>query len=388
MIERRLTKKIEAHLEHFPAVAILGPRQVGKTTLAKYVAPLVKKPTIHLDLERPSQLKSLTSNPEVYLDQHKDKCIIIDEVQRLPSLFPLLRPMIDDHRVPGRFLLLGSASPTLLKESSESLAGRIIYTELSSLNLLEVNPAKDFYHLWLYGGFPEPFSKKDVSKIEDWYTSFLNTYFERDLKMLGLNLTTDILLRTFSMMAHMQGSLCNISQLSKSLTVNRRTLERILEFFKSSYMIRRLPPFFVNVKKRLVKSPKYYIRDSGVLHHTLHIHTLKQLFEHPVLGSSWEGFVIEQVASLGLDMVPYFYRTQAGAECDLVLVKGHTPIVCIEAKMTNTPTMTKSFASSLQDLKTKENFIVTPALDNPYQLKENVTVCGLPWLLDHLTRDF
>ncbi len=153
-------------------------------------------------------------------------------------------------------------------------------------------------------------------------------------------------------------------------------------------MIRRLPPFFINAKKRLVKSPKYYIRDNGILHHTLDVHTLKQLFEHPILGSSWEGFVIEQVASLGLNMVPYFYRTQAGAECDLVLVKGHKPIVCIEAKMTNTPKMTKSLASSLQDLETTENFIVTPSPNDPYPLKENVNVCNLAWLLNYLKTNF
>lgn len=387
MIERRLARKIEESLEEFPAVAILGPRQIGKTTLARHIAPLVKKSTIYLDLERPSHLKSLASNPEVYLDQHKEKCIIIDEVQRFPSLFPLLRSIIDEYRVPGRFLLLGSASPTLLKESSESLAGRIIYTELASLNLLEVNFEKDLYHLWLHGGFPEPFCKKDTSKIQDWYISFLNTYFERDLKLLGLNLTSDILLRTFSMMAHMQGALCNISQLSKSLAINRRTLERIIDFFNRSYMIRRLPPLFSNVKKRLVKSPKYYIRDTGILHHTLDIHTLKHLFEHPILGSSWEGMVVEQVASLGLNLVPYFYRTQAGAECDLVLVRGHKPVVCIEAKITNTPKMTKSLTSSLADLGTAHNYIVIPSCEHPYSLKKGgVTVCNLHWLLAHLEK--
>lgn len=387
MIKRKLTQKILDSLANFPAVAILGPRQVGKTTLAKYIAPLLKKPTIHIDLEKPSQQRSLTDNPEVFLDQHKDKCIIIDEVQRLPALFPLLRPMIDDHRVAGRFILLGSASPTLLKGSSESLAGRIIYTELNPLILSEVDPVKDFYHLWLHGGFPEPFMKKNPSIIQDWYESFLNTYFERDLNMLGLGLSSTLLSRTFSMLAHMQGALCNISQLSKSLAINRKTVERIIEFFRSSYMLRRLPPFFMNVKKRLVKSPKYYIRDTGVLHHTLDIHTSKELLEHPIIGSSWEGFVIEQVVNLDIGLTPYFYRTQAGAECDLVLVRGHKPVVCIEAKMTNTPKMTKSLASSLKDLQTSQNYIVIPSCDYPYVLKEGTTVCSLPWLLSNLQKN-
>ncbi len=386
MIERRLAKKIQSNLANFPAVAILGPRQVGKTTLAKYLAPSLQKPTIHLDLEKPSHLKSISGNPEVYFEEHRDKCIIIDEVQRLPSLFPLLRPMIDDHRVPGRFLLLGSSSPTLLKESSESLAGRIIYTELSPLNLLEIDSSHDFYHLWVHGGFPEPFSKKDILQLQDWHTSFLNTYFERDLKILGLNLPPDVLSRTFSMLSYMQGSLCNITQLSKSLSINRKTLERILEFFQSSYMVRRLPPFFVNMKKRLVKSPKYFIRDSGILHHTLDIYTLKQLFEHPIVGSSWEGFVIEQVISLGINLVPYFYRTQAGAECDLILARGHKAVICIEAKMTNTPKMTKSLSSSLSDLNPEQGYIVVPSCEHPYPLKGGTTVCSLPWLLNKLKR--
>ena len=384
MIKRRLTQKILDSLANFPAVAILGPRQVGKTTLAKHISPLLKKPTMHIDLEKPSQLKSLTDNPEVFLDQHKDKCIIIDGVQRLPSLFPLLRPMIDAHRVAGRFILLGSASPTLLKDSSESLAGRIFYTELNPLSLSEVDPVKDFYQLWLHGGFPEPFVKKDPTIIRDWYDSFLNTYFERDLNMLGLSLSPTLLSRTFSMMAHMQGGLCNISQLSKSLAIHRNTVERIIEFFKSSYMLRRLPPFFINVKKRLVKSPKYYIRDTGVLHHTLGIHTSKELLEHPIIGSSWEGFVVEQVTNLNTRLAPYFYRTQAGAECDLVLVRGHKPVICIEAKMTNTPKMTKSLTSSLQDLQTSQNYIVIPSCDYPYTLKQGTTVCSLPWLLSNI----
>lgn len=388
MIERNLTKKIELYLADFPAVALLGPRQVGKTTLAKYIVPKLEKPSIYLDLERPSQLEPLMKNPEAFLEQHKDKCLIIDEVQRYPALFPILRPMIDEYRFPGRFLLLGSASPTLLKESSESLAGRIMYTELCPLGLVEVGGHARQRDLWLNGGFPEPFSKKSASKRENWYASFLRTYFEKDLKMLGLNLNAHILSRTFTMMGYMQGGLCNLSQLSNSLATDRRTIERILEFFTSSYMLRRLSPFSLNVKKRLVKSPKYYIRDSGLLHHTLGIHTWQELFENPILGSSWEGFVVEQVMSLGLNLLPYFYRTQAGAECDLVLVQGNQAVVCIEAKMSNTPKMTKSLLSSLEDLKTEKNFIVTPSTEHPYPLKEGTTACNLTWLLNFLQENF
>ena len=383
MIERFLLEKVREFLAAFPVVAILGPRQVGKTTLAKALAPKLKKETIYLDLERPSHFKALASNPEVYLEKHKNFSIIIDEVQRFPGLFPILRPMVDEYRVPGRFLLLGSASPTLLKDSSESLAGRIMYTELSTLNLIEVN---ELYDLWLRGGFPEPFSMKDAIKRENWYSSFLRTYFERDLKSLGLNTRSDLVSRTFSMMAHMQGGLCNMSRLSNSLASDRRTIEKILHFFVSSYMVRKLEPFFPNVKKRLVKSPKYYIRDSGVLHYTLGVNTLKQLFEHPALGFSWEGFVIDQILNMGLNMLPYFYRTQAGAECDLVLVKGNQPCISIEAKITNTPKMTKSFSESIHALETKENYIVVPSCDYPYMVKANAMVCNLTWLLENLKK--
>lgn len=381
MIERKLTYQIQNYLDTFPAVAILGPRQIGKTTLARFIAPLLKKPFIHLDLERPSDFNILQNNPEVFFAKNKDKCIIIDEVQRLPSLFPLLRPMIDEYRVAGRFLLLGSASPSLLKESSESLAGRIVYTELTSLNLLELPGDTDLYKLWFSGGFPIPFSEKNVSNIKVWQESFMRTYFERDLRLLGLNLSPDLLSRTFSMIAHMQGSPSNLSNLSKSLGIDRRTVERILQFFISSYMIRRLSPFHLNIKKRLVKSPKYYVRDSGMFHHSLYINSLNELLSNPSLGSSWEGFVIEQVISLCSDTMPYFYRTQAGAECDLVLAQGHVAKVCIEAKVSNTPKVTKSLLASIKDLKSKENYIVVPFCKNPYSISENIIVCDLFWLL-------
>lgn len=388
MVPRTLEKQLRDVITQFPVIVILGPRQAGKTTLAKRITPFIKKQTIHLDLENPSDFSILEENPENYFDLNKDKCIIIDEVQRLPSLFPRLRPIIDNYKKPGRFILLGSANPTILKGSSESLAGRVVYMELTPFHLLELSPTKDMLSLWLRGGFPEPFLMKSLKYVKLWHRSFLNTYFERDLPLLGLNISPRILARTFTMFAHMQGGLCNISTLSRSLGIGRRKVEEIMQFFTSSYLLRELLPFYTNNKKRLIKTPKYYIRDSGLFHHTLHIDTLNDLWEHHCIGASWEGFIIEQIASLGLDLVPYFYRTRAGTECDLVLVRGNTPLVTIEAKISEAPSMTKSIMNSIHDLGTKENYIVVPSCKNPYPLKEKSVVCGLPWLLSTLKKKY
>ncbi len=386
MIERRLTPKIIEYIENFPSIAVLGPRQIGKTTLVKHIAPFLKKETLYIDLEKPSDSIVLEKNPEIFFSNNKDKCIIIDEIQRMPSLFALLRPMIDEHRVSGRFILLGSASPTILKECSESLAGRIIYTELSSLNILELPKGKntDMHKLWLYGGFPEVYLKNNNNEIYNWHESFIRTYFERDIKLLGLNISYDILSRVFSMIGHLQGSTLNISHLSKSIGVDRRTIEKILEYFVSSYILRRLPPFFINIKKRLVKSPKYYIRDNGLYHHMLNIKTFNELLKNPCIGPSWEGFITEQILTILKRAIPYFYRTQAGAECDIVLVEGFQPTICIEAKAANVPKVTKGFVSTISDLNTKENYIVIPNCSNPYQIKSNIMVCDLEYLLKKL----
>ncbi|MCP3659952.1 MAG: ATP-binding protein [Bacteroidetes bacterium] len=386
MIERKLTSNIIKYINKFPSVAVLGPRQIGKTTLLKHIANILKKETLYIDLEKPSDSVLLEKNPESFFLTNKDKCIIIDEIQRMPSLFALLRPMIDEHRVPGRFILLGSASPTILKECSESLAGRIIYTELSGLNILElpkINNA-NINKLWLYGGFPEIYLRNNSDEIYNWHESFIRTYFERDIKLLGLNISYDILSRVFSMISHLQSSTLNISHLSKSIGIDRRTIEKILEYFAGSYIIRKLSPFYINVKKRLVKSPKYYIRDNGLYHHTLNIKSFNELLRNPYIGPSWEGFVIEQILTTVKRSIPYFYRTQAGAECDIVLVDGFKPSICIEAKASDVPKVTKGFVSSISDLNTEENYIIIPNCNNPYQIKENIMVCDLEYLLKKL----
>ncbi len=373
MIERKLHSRILDLLEHFPSVAILGPRQIGKTTLAKSLMASIKQETIYLDLELPVDVNRL-SNPQLFFEGNKDKCVIIDEIQRVPDLFPVIRAVIDQHRVPGRFILLGSASPKLLKQSSETLAGRIVYTELTGLLINEVN--KDTNNLWIKGGFPEPYLIKNQTILQEWYQSFIRTYIERDLPLLGLRVDTLLLNRLLNMLAHSHGSLLNQSNLSKSIGVSGPTISKYIGFFENAFILRLLPPWYANIKKRLVKSPKAYLRDSGILHHLLGINNLNNILGHPILGQSWEGFVVEQIINSSRAGILFsFYRTAMGAECDLIVSKGLEILACVEIKFSDTPKTTKSFTTAIQDLQSLNNFIVVPNCPEPYKIKENITVC-------------
>jgi len=340
-----------------------------------------------LDLERASDRGALEANAETYLKSYEDHLIIIDEVQRMPEIFQTLRPLVDSHRIPGRFLLLGSANPDLVGNSAESLAGRICYTELSGFNFLEVQDDIELNKLWLDGGFPDPCLSTDPVFVHDWRRSFLSTYFERDLVgNLELDVLPTQLERLFSVLSYMQGSVSNVSNLSRSLGIDRRKIEKAIDFMIRSYTIRKLLPFHVNNKKRLVKSPKYYIRDSGLFHEQVKLYNFDQLFRSPLLGASWEGFVLEQIASLDLGLSPYFYRTQAGTECDLVLVRGNVPVFCIESKISSTPKISKGLIESYKDLNPKKTFIVVPNCPNPYPLHKDIEVCNLPFVLNFLKK--
>ncbi|MBU2650699.1 MAG: ATP-binding protein [Bacteroidetes bacterium] len=377
MIERSLQSRILKLLEHFPAVAIVGPRQIGKTTLAKSLISSIAKETIYLDLELPLDANIL-SNPQVFFQNNPDKCIILDEIQRIPELFPVIRAVIDQHRVPGRFIILGSASPELLKQSSETLAGRIVYTELSGLLVNEVNEIQKTNELWIKGGFPEPFLMNDQEFISEWHHSFLLTYFERDLPLLGLKTDTSLLRRLLQMLAYNQGMLLNLANYSKSLGISSPTISRYIDFFENAFIIRLLQPWHLNIRKRLVKSPKTYLRDSGILHHLFGIQSYNKILGHPVLGYSWEGFVIEQIINASRPGISFsFYRTAEGAECDLVLSRGMEILACVEVKFTDAPKTTRSLTTAIQDLQSENNFIIVPDTPEPYILKENVTVCNL-----------
>ena len=381
MITRNLQSRINKLLTHFPAVAILGPRQIGKTTLAKALIKNIDKDVIYLDLELPGDLSKL-DNPQLFFESNKDSCIIIDEVQRRPDLFPVIRSVIDQHRVPARFVILGSASPDLLKQSSESLAGRIVYTELTGLLIDEIDNNHKVNDLWLLGGFPEPFRMTDKELIKEWHHSFILTYIERDLPSLGLSAEPRILNNLLQMIAHNHGMLLNLANFSRSLGVSSPSVSKYIGFFENAFILRLLTPWFANVKKRIIKSPKVYLRDSGILHYLHGINDLNQILGHPILGNSWEGFVIEQIISfLNPGIAASFYRTAEGAECDLILSRGLEVLACIEIKFTDAPKTTKGFTTAVQDLACRNNYIIVPKCTEPWLLRKDVTVCDSVWFI-------
>lgn len=358
---------------NFPAVAIVGPRQVGKTSLAKHISSLWERPTVYLDLENPADFNKF-SDPQLFLEPLKDYTVILDEVQRVPQLFPLLRGLIDSHRVTGRFILLGSASPELIRDTSESLAGRIAYFELAPLSYPEIKHIASYQSHWLRGGFPNSLLAKDDETSLEWRDNFIQTYLERDLPLLGLNANPILTRRLWTMLAHWNGNLLNNESLGNSLGISSPTLKRYLDFFESSYLIRRLQPWFSHIPKRLIKTPKIYIRDTGILHALLAIGRFDQLQGHPTLGASWETYILQEIAAL----LPsrhelYFYRTQDGTEADVLIVKAGIPDILVEIKYSSTPSITKSLQIAAKDLKTRRNIIIAPVLEG-YPLRDGFEV--------------
>ena len=374
MIHRKRLKSVMQGLNTRPAVVLLGPRQVGKTTLA--FAMVEEVDAVYLDLESPADQRQI-SDPEFFFEQNNTRLVVIDEVQKAPALFEILRSQIDKNRRQGRknsqFLLLGSASNDLLQQSSESLAGRVSYQELSPLTLDESDELV-LEQLWVNGGFPESYLQKDISI--DWRQDFIRTYLERDIPALGVRIPAETLRRFWTMLAHHQSQLFNASQIGGSLGVKGQTAARYLDLLVDLMLVRRLPPWSSNVGKRLVKSPKVYIRDSGVLHALLGIGTLNELLAHPINGASWEGFVIENIMScLPSTASAFFYRTQAGAEIDLLLNIGQETWA-IEIKRSLAPTVSRGFYSACEDLGLIHRFLVYPGADT-YKLKDSITVVSL-----------
>lgn len=381
MITRLLENKIVSVLKHFPAVAILGARQTGKTTLSKMIMDSIPKECIYIDLENPEDIAMLT-DPLSFFNANEEKCIILDEIQRKPDLFPLLRSVIDKNRKPARFIILGSASSELLFMSSETLTGRIVYKEMTPFVFPEINKNIVIHDHWLYGGFPQPCLINDDEFRQNWFRSFFTTYVERDFRLLGLNANPDNLSRFFMMLAHSNGNVMNKNTFSKSLELNQPTISNYLQYFERAFLLRILPSWHYNLKKRLVKSPKTYIRDSGLLHYLLRIKDYNSLLGHYVLGNSWEGYIIEQIiACLDRGFDYYYYRTQDGTECDLIITDNVKPISCIEIKFTSTPKRTKGFLTSIKDLETNANFLIIPECRQPYKIDPKITVCDLPQFL-------
>lgn len=380
MITRSAERDILELVKYFPCVAIIGPRQVGKTTLAKIIRQKLEKPSVYLDLETISDYAKL-SDAETYLGEHENKTVIIDEVQRLPGLFPLFRALIDAKREPARFILLGSASPDLIRDSSESLAGRIAYHELTPFILEEIIKEHTIRDLWLSGGFPDAFLHKAPWQV--WMNNFVKTYLERDLPNLGFSAEPIKAERMWIMLAHNHGNLINYSDISRSLELSSVTVKKYIDFLEKAFLVRQIRPYTLNIKKRLVKSPKIYVRDSGVLHYLLGIESFEDLHSNPKMGSSWEGFVIDQIfAKLKVGRRLSFYRTHDGSEIDLVIEKGGKPYAAIEIKYGSDVRPSKGNLLAIQSLGTIHNFIVTAGSDE-YSLSNGFRVCSLQAFLQN-----
>ena len=389
MIKRRLETQIIEALERSPSVALLGPRQVGKTTIALNISETT--PSVYLDLENRRDLQKV-QDIEAFHVENSDKLIVLDEVQRLPEIFASLRGIIDQERRKGnkvgQFLFLGSASIDLLQQSSESLAGRIAYMELHPIDATEYadNSLDKLNSLWVRGGFPESLLSASDQDSLDWRYDFIKTYLERDIPQLGPRIPAETLERFWTMLAHNQGSVLNASHLARNLDVSGTTIGRYLDLMTDLLLVRRLKPWTVNVGKRLVKSPKIYVRDSGITHALLNIADYNSLLGHPVVGGSWEGFVVENIMAVAPPRVQsYYYGTPRGAEIDLVLEFPGGAKWAIEIKRNSAPSISKGFYSGCEDIKPDRRFVVYSGLES-FSIGEGITAMSLPNLMQELLK--
>ncbi|MBP9093426.1 ATP-binding protein [bacterium] len=394
MIQRSAYNKIIDLLDIFPAVCILGPRQIGKTTLAHQISESFQKQqkSIYLDLEDEEDRVKL-NDPIYYFKTHEGCLIVLDEIQRMPEIFAVLRGVIDRRRrageSSGQFLILGSASLDLLKQSSESLAGRLAYQELGGISASEIEHSKKLSQsigidkLWMRGGFPNSLLAKSDADSFKWRKSFVRTYLEREIPQIGPRIPAATLRRLWTMLAHQQGGQLNVVQLASSLDLSPRSTRRYIELLEDLLLVRTLRPWFSNIGKRLVKAPKVYIRDSGLMHTLLGLASMDDLLGHAAYGTSWEGFVLENLLNiLPDDASPWFYRTAAGAEIDLVIETGKRRIA-IEIKRSLAPKLTKGFYLGCEDIKATERFVVYPGLEK-FPLSKDETAIPLPLMMNRL----
>lgn len=386
MLDRKAFEIVRQALSHQAAVALMGPRQVGKTTLALMVGEA--QGALYLDLEDIAERDKL-SNATAFLSAYEDRLVILDEIHRVPDLFLTLRGLIDQGRRKGlrtgRFLLLGSASLDLMRQSGESLAGRISYVDMTPLTVSEV-PPEATENLWVRGGFPDSFLASDEQQSLSWRKDLLRTYLERDVPMFGSRVPVETLRRFWTMLAHNQGTLINASRLAAGLEVSSQTVSRYTDLLVDLLLVRRLQPYHVNVGKRLVKSPKVYIRDTGLLHALLNIADRDSLLGHPVVGASWEGFVIENLINAAPVLsVPGFYRTSGGAEIDLVLELPGGERWAIEVKRSRAAKPARGFYEACEDIKPAKRFVVHAGSER-FPISEDVQAIGLRELADNLSQ--
>lgn len=393
MIERDCYIKLIDALQAMPVVALLGPRQVGKTTLALSIESVLNKPVTYLDLELDSDFNKLT-DPESYLSRFSGELLIIDEVQRKPDLFRILRGLVDIRRRNGertcQYLLLGSASRDLLQQSSESLAGRIRYLELSPFSVSEVQQYDPLgfqaEKLWFRGGFPDSYLAVSETESWNWRSDFIATYVERDIPLMGPQIPATKLRRFWTMLAHYHGQQVVFSELGKSLEVSHTTARNYLDLLTDFYMVRQIQPWSGNTKKRLVKSPKIYLRDSGLLHRLLNISDFDALLGNPVVGASWEGFVIENIILTIDDRWRYsYYRSSNQAEIDLVLETPQQEIWAVEVKRGSAPKPSRGFYEACTDIKPDKKYILYGGKER-YPISDEVEVIGLQEFISSIVK--
>ncbi|MCY4077890.1 MAG: ATP-binding protein [Acidobacteria bacterium] len=385
MIDRLIQTTVTARLRQFPAVALIGPRQVGKTTLARRLAGAADG-SVYLDLEDPADRAKL-ADAAGYLRASRRRLVVIDEVQRAPGLFEVLRVLIDERiragERSGQFLILGSAAPDLLRQSGESLAGRIAYLELAPLDVREAGGDLTS-RLWVRGGFPPSFLAESDWQSAEWREQFIRTYLERDVPQLGPRVPAETLRRLWTMLAHGQGGVLNMAVLARSLAVDGKTVSRYVDLLADLFLVRRLPPFHANVRKRLVKSPKIYVRDSGVVHTLLRLDDENSVLGHPVAGASWEGFVVETLIRAAPDRArAAFYRTATGVEVDLLLELPGNRLWAIEIKRASAPRVERGLRVAVDDLQPDRTFVVHSG-EERYPMGGGVEAVGLTALADAL----
>ena len=379
MYQRQSQQRLIQRLQQFPAVGLLGPRQVGKTTLA-FAQKALYPDALYLDLELPSAQRQM-DDPEAFLMSHAQQLVILDEVQRMPELFGILRGVIDQRRrmgqASGQFLLLGSATGVLMQQSSESLAGRVAYVELPPLQAPEIFTDQlsvaDLHALWVRGGFPMSWLAPSDADSMTWREVFMATYLEKDIPALGPRIPATTLRRLWTMLAHHQGELLDLSKLAAALAISGQTVSRYIDLLCDLMLVRRLPAWHGNVGKRLVRSPKVYVRDSGLVHALLGLPNLDAVLGHPIAGSSWEGFVMEQLINAAPQAQACFYRTSNGAEVDLVLTFRNQQTWVVEVKRSSALTVSRGFYQAATDLGAVRKLLVAPVAQ-PFPLKDGIEV--------------